>query len=330
MKHHIDIFVQLGQRLSEFGRDGLSRSVIAQAEAENPWFTEDDVCHSIEAIRSQMLDRSKLEQWLAAYALEPTPSKRVGIIMAGNIPAVGLFDMLCVLVAGHEACVKLSSKDRVVMQYLVDELRAIDPAIAISEWDGRSAVDAVIATGGDSANLHFRTLYGDVPHLLRGSRHSVAVLTGGESDEQLRALASDVFSYSGLGCRNVSLIFAPRGYDFALSVPTLCRGYRNNYRHTRAMLTMQGVTFRDLDGALMVESGAEFPSAISRINIARYDSLSEVEQWLSANDHALQCVVSSQALHPRCVDFGQAQRPRLDDYADGVDVMKFLLSLSHD
>lgn len=317
-------FARLGSHLATFGQSENSRLVIAQAQQENEWFTEQDICRAIEAIRQEMLDESKLQAWLSSYEQTPRIPHSIGIVMAGNIPAVGFFDMLCVVASGNRALVKLSSKDRVIMRYLIDSLRDIEPQIAIEEWNGTDSIDAVIATGGDSANLHFRNLYGSIPHLLRGSRHSVAILSGNESEEELQRLSSDIFSYSGLGCRSVSLIFAPQGYTPVITPPTMCIGYRNNYLRTRALLTMHGKSFHDLGTAVMVEDEALFPAEISRINIAHYNSLSEVEQWLDLHQDQLQCVVSNIYEIPNAVPLGKAQYPALNNYADGIDVMEFL------
>ena len=319
MKSFADIFSELGVALS-----AIPDAVIAQAEAENEWFYQ--IGTAIEAIRVQMLDKAKFSEWLALYPTTPHAPKRVAIIMAGNIPAVGFADLLYTIASGNIPVIKYSSKDRVLMEHIVSQLLSIEPQLVIEQYDG-GAVDAAIATGSDSATLHFRAMFGDIPTLIRGSRHSVAVLTGCESGKQLEALSRDIFTYSGLGCRNVSLIFAPKGYDFTLTVPDMPAGYKNNYRHARALLTMQGVPFTDHNGALTAEGRAAFSRHISCINICRYSSLAEVEQWLTENDHRLQCVVSAQNLHPRTVDFGMAQYPRLNDYADDVDVMKFLLTL---
>ncbi|MBQ7856601.1 MAG: aldehyde dehydrogenase [Alistipes sp.] len=327
MINSVEIFSRLGSLLASFGESEASRLVIAQAQRENEWFTEQDVRRAVSAIREQMLDRKRLEEWLSAYRITPHAPRRVGIVMAGNIPAVGFFDMLCVVASGNRALVKLSSKDRVLMRHLIELLRSIEPQIAIEEWQGEAEIDAVIATGGDSANLLFRTLYGSIPHLLRGSRHSVAVLSGRESNEELKALSADIFSYSGLGCRSVSLIFAPQGYYPAITPPTMCEGYRNNYRRTRTLLTMHQTPFRDLGSAVMVEGEALLPAEISRINISHYTDLSQVKEWLSHNKERLQCVVSNIADIPNAIATGRAQYPALNDYADGVDVMEFLTSI---
>ena len=320
MKSTIEIFSELGTRLRS-----IPQSIIAAAEEQNEWFCQ--ISTAIDAICTQMLDRAKLQQWLDLYPAPTRDPKRIGIIMAGNIPAVGFADLLYTVASGNIPVVKYSSKDSVLMRHIVSELKDIAPQIRIEQLESCSTIDALIATGSDTAALHFRTMYGDIPTLIRGSRHSVAVLTGSESRAEIEALERDIFTYSGLGCRNVSLIFAPQGFDFQLSVPKMPEGYTNNYRHARALMTMQGKEFADLGGAIVMEGEATFPRHISCINIYRYSSLDEVRLWIEQNNHRLQCVVSAVEGLSRRVDFGQAQYPALNDYADDVDVMKFLLTL---
>jgi len=319
MKSVVEIFSELSVRLQ-----GIPRSVIDRAQEQNSWFCQ--IPTAIAAICEQMLDSSKLTSWLNGYTIPPHAPKRVAIIMAGNIPAVGFADLLYTIASGNIAVVKYSSKDRVIMEYIVGQLTEIEPELIIEQYSGQ-AVDAVIATGSDSAALHFRAMFGDIPTLIRGSRHSVAVLTGRESEADIANLSKDIFTYSGLGCRNVSLIFAPEGFNFSLTVPQMPAGFSNNYRHARALMTLQGKNFTDWGGALAIEGEASFPRFISSINICHYNNIHEVEDWLKKNDSRLQCVVSAEKIHSRSVPFDRAQYPRLNDYADEVDVMNFLLSI---
>ena len=331
MKSRVDIFSELGARLATFGSDDESRSIIARAVAENDWFSEEDILYAVEAIRSEMLDAEKLSQWLSHYPSaglrEP---KRVAIIMAGNIPLVGFFDLLCVLANGDIPYVKPSSKDCTLEEYVEQLLREIEPSMRIECYVEDVDYNAVIATGGDSANLYFRSAFEGIPCLLRGSRHSVAVLSGQESSDDMTGLVDDIFRHSGLGCRNVSLVFVPKGYLPKLTMRRMCSAYHNNYRQCRALLTMQGVEFEDLGEALLVRKQiAEFPRFLSQVNVVEYSSLESVQQWLEANDEVLQCVVGSvNGLHSRQVSFGKAQRPTLFDYADERDTMQFLASIS--
>lgn len=329
MKSTIQIFTELGVRLAEFGSDERSRSVIARAVAENEWFSVEDIRYAVEAVRTQMLNADKISQWLSKYpAIGSRTAKRVAVIMAGNIPLVGFFDLMCVIAAGDIPCVKPSSKDYILEEYIEQLLLEIEPELCIERYVEGEEYDAVIATGSDSANLYFRTAFDAIPSLLRGSRHSVAVLSGKESQMDVLRLADDIFRYSGLGCRSVSVVFVPKRYRLSLEVRKMCRAYHNNYLQCRALLTMQGVKFKDLGEAVLVSSKAEFPRFLSQINVVEYSSLNEVQTWLEENDDTIQCVVSNvEGLHSRCVPYGRAQLPTLFDYADERDTMQFLTSL---
>lgn len=330
MKSTVEIFSELGVRLAEFGSDEVSRSVVTRAVAENEWFSVGDICYAVEAVRSEMLDGKKIEKWLAHYPISATHTpKRVAIIMAGNIPLVGFHDLMCVIASGNIPCVKPSSKDRVLEEYIETLLLDIEPELKIERYHEGGTYDAVIATGGDSANLYFSSIFDAIPSLLRGSRHSVAVLTGKESKVSVELLADDIFTYSGLGCRNVSLVFVPRGYKLSLPIRSMGRAYHNNYLQCRALLTMRGVEFVDSGEAILVPSkSVEFPRFLSQINVVEYGSLDEVRDWLVVNDESLQCVTSVvEGLHSRCVPLGCAQYPTLLDYADERDTMQFLTKL---
>ena len=319
MKHIVDIFSALGERLTHFGGDDASNRIIDEAIAANGWFTRADILRAVEAIRSEMLDREKLMAWLIHYtkAVEP---KRVAVIMAGNIPLVGFFDLLCVVAAGHECHVKPSSKDSVLMRYVVEQLRDIEPSIAIYDYSADATYDMAIATGGDDANAYFREHFAGTRTLLRGSRHSVAVLNGDESAEELQALHNDITAYSGLGCRSVSMLFVPRGYvpDFKRGVAENAK-LRRNIQAMRATLTIEGAEFWDA-GAFIMRRGEDFAQSLAVVTLREYSDIEEVKKWIEENAEHIQCVVSRSD-----IPFGRAQYPALMDYADGVDTMRFLL-----
>lgn len=319
MKHIVDIFSALGERLTRFGGDDASNRIIDEAIAANGWFTHADILRAVEAIRAEMLDREKLAAWLSHYS-KAVETKRVAVIMAGNIPLVGFFDLLCVLAAGHECHVKPSSKDSVLMRYVIEQLRDIEPSIAIYDYSADATYDMAIATGGDDANAYFRDHFAGTRTLLRGSRHSVAVLNGNESAEELQALYNDITAYSGLGCRSVSMLFVPRGY-----VPDFKRGeaenvkLRRNIQAMRATLTIEGAEFWDA-GAFIMRRGEDFAQSLAVVTLREYSDIEEVKKWIEENTEHLQCIVSRTD-----IPFGRAQYPALMDYADGVDTMRFLL-----
>ena len=309
----------LGEQLTRFGDDDASNRIIDEAIAANGWFTRTDILRAVEAIRTEMLDSEKLMAWLSHYtkAVEP---KRVAVIMAGNIPLVGFFDLLCVVAAGHECHLKPSSKDSVLMRYVVEQLRDIEPNIAIYDYSADATYDMAIATGGDDANAYFRAHFAGTRTLLRGSRHSVAVLNGNESAEELQALHNDITAYSGLGCRSVSMLFVPRGY-----VPDFKRGeaenvkLRRNIQAMRATLTIEGAEFWDAR-AFIMRRGEDFAQSLAVVTLRDYSDIEEVKKWIEENAEHIQCVVSRTD-----IPFGRAQYPALTDYADGVDTMCFLL-----
>lgn len=319
MKHIVDIFSALGERFTRFGSDDASNRIIDEAIAANGWFTRADILRAVEAIRSEMLDRDKLMAWLSHYTKTVEP-KRVAVIMAGNIPLVGFFDLLCVVAAGHECHVKPSSKDSVLMCYVVGQLRDIEPSVAIYDYSADAAYDMAIATGGDDANAYFRDHFAGTRTLLRGSRHSVAVLNGNESAEELQALYNDITAYSGLGCRSVSMLFVPRGYvsDFKRGEAVNAK-LRRNIQAMRATLTIEGAEFWDA-GAFIMRRGEDFAQSLAVVTLREYSDIEEVKKWIEENKEHIQCVVSRTD-----IPFGRAQYPALTDYADGVDTMRFLL-----
>ena len=323
MKHIEEIFVALGERLANFGDDEHSNRIIEDALAANGWFTRADILRAVDAIRSEMLDREVLSKWLNNYTATAEP-KRVAVIMAGNIPLVGFFDLLCVLAAGHECHLKPSSKDSVLMRYVVEQLRDIDKDIAIFDYSADATYDMAIATGGDDANLYFREHFAGTRTLLRGSRHSIGVLNGAESAEELRALYNDITAYSGLGCRSVSMLFVPRGY-----VPNFERGVaeniklRRNVQAMRATLTIEGAEFYD-SGAFIMRRGEDFAQSLAVVTLKEYADIADVKAWINTNAEYIQCVVSNCGIEGS-QPLGRAQYPALMDYADGVDTMRFLL-----
>ena len=206
------------------------------------------------------------------------------------------------------------------MRYVVEQLRDIEPYIAIYDYSADATYDMAIATGGDDANAYFREHFAGTRTLLRGSRHSVAVLNGNESAEELHALYNDITAYSGLGCRSVSMLFVPRDY-----VPDFKRGeaenakLRRNIQAMRATLTIEGAEFWDA-GAFIMRRGEDFAQSLAVVTLREYADIEEVKKWIEENTEHIQCVVSR-----TYIPFGRAQYPALTDYADGVDTMRFLL-----
>ncbi len=328
MKNLIEILEAWAKSLN----NNISHDVVSNAIAQNKWFSTEEIHLAIRAICDEMLYRERLNEWFSHYNLATSiarsPKERVLIVMAGNIPLVGFFDMLCVVAAGHTALIKPSHKDRVLIEWAILELREIEPSIPIFIFDEGEQIDRLIATGSDTTRQHFECQYPNIPTLLRGTRHSLAVIGETDSDSEIEALREDIFSYSGLGCRNVSMIFAPKGFDLnRLPKGTSHPKHRNNYQRTKALLSMIGSQYVDIGSHCIIESDT-FPREISQLSIYQYESLREVETWITRHNQEIQCIVASSKTinHPRQIVFGRAQHPSLFDYADGVDTMKFLLN----
>ncbi|OAV46267.1 acyl-CoA reductase [Lewinella sp. 4G2] len=308
----------------------------------NEWFDIAGQRASLSAIRDEFLDANKLRAWVAAYpslapAAAPSERKTVGLVLAGNIPLVGFHDMLCVYVAGHRAQIKLSSKDPYVLPYLIKLLGKFDERAAdyFSIVENLKNYDAVIATGSDNTARYFKAYFGKVPHIIRRNRNAVAVLNGRETEEEMRALGRDVFTYYGLGCRNVSKLYVPRGYDFQPLLEIFHEWkqlqnhtkWKNNFDYNYALTTLNKESFH-LTGPLMVLEEEAIISRIATLHFSYYDGIETVAQELLEKAEAIQLVVASPGvLQQPTFAFGEAQQPGLTDYADGVDTMEFLLSL---
>lgn len=318
----IDTFVRLGEELRTIGSTAEGEALVARAMEDNAWFTREDIVRAVEAICEDMLDGGRLRQWLEHYPMAVTP-RRVAVIMAGNIPLVGFFDLLCVVLSGHECHLKPSSKDRVLMEHVMERLKAIAPDIAIYAYDNTAHYDMAIATGGDDANRYFREHFATTRALLRGSRHSIAILDGTESEDELRGLIADITVYSGLGCRSVSKIFIPR--DMALRLPHTAPAnpkMTSGLLSIRALYAMQGVAHDDF-GAFITKRGEAFPTRLGIVTVSEYDNLADVEEWIAIHRDTLQCITTHVDIEG-AVPLGMAQRPTLTDYADGIDTMLWL------
>ncbi len=288
-------------------------------------------------VARDMLSREALVAWLGRYEGLPVARPRdVLIVMAGNVPFVGMHDLVCVLAAGHRAVVKPSSKDRHNMEWVVAQLLDIDPRAPVSTLSGECAPDAVIAMGGDDAIAAIAAHHPGIPTLLRGNRSSLAVLTGDETAADLEGLADDMVLYSGLGCRSVSLVWVPRGYDLGplgevlrRREQTLGTEWKQSLRQTRALMRMTGTPHTDVGTALLTEN-RDFPSQPGVVNYAFYDDPHEAVEWIMEHEEEIQCVATSHFqlstfnFQLRAVRLGQTQHPRLEDYPDGRDTMQFL------
>jgi hypothetical protein len=312
---------------------GAFKETILLARQHNGWFTEANVNKAVGAI-AEMLTEEKLKEWVSHYPIKNEPLKRVGVIMAGNIPLVGFHDFLCILISGNIVVAKLSSDDKLLLPLLAKILVAIEPDFMdrVHFTEGRlDNIDTIIATGSNNSARYFEYYFGKYPHIIRKNRNGVAVLDGTETKEELELLGEDVFGYFGLGCRNVSKVYLPVGFDldrlfgaFFKFKPVLDNNkYGNNYDYNRAIYLMSQVPLLE-NGFVLFKEDKEIASPVAVLFYEYYNSPATVKAIVEKRKDEIQCVIGHTSLIPSAFPFGSAQYPSLSDYADGVDTLKFL------
>ena len=332
--------------------NGLYDKVFETAFAANEFFTPymvkyafGEVCSMIEHSRllAEMIDnyitplpdKSLIEGEVTveAGALRDTATRNVLIIMAGNIPLVGFHDFLCAILCGYDAVVKLSSKDAVLLPWLYGELEELCPAVRgratfirnKEELQGvrKTDIEAVLATGSSSPVETINREFAGVPVLSRGSRFSFALLKGDETEEQIEALCDDMFLYYGLGCRSVSNLFVPKGYDFTKIIEhgqrykeiLAGKRWRNSYKRCRAIAVMDVIYIANGGFFTLVEKGQPWME-MSEIGVWYYNNIGDVEQFEEKFKDNIQ---------KKYLTFGLAQRPKVNEFADNKNSIFFLL-----
>lgn len=337
LEERLSTLIQLGERLRN-GEDEFLTALQKRTEFNNAWFTLANQQAALQAIVEKFLQEEPLRAWLQEYAIAPaTAPQKIGLILAGDIPLVGFHDILCVYVAGHRSLIKLDRKDEYVLPYLLKLLGQIDERAAdyFQVVDKLTGFDAVIATGSNKSARYFEAYFGKVPHIIRRNRNAVAVLSGQETETEMRALGEDVFRYFGLGCRNVAKLYAPVDYDFQPLLEVFHEWrelqnhtkWKNNFDYNYALTTLNKLSFH-LTGPLMLLESDVITSRIATLHYESYSDLVALEQELEKRTEEIQLVVAKDGLLDRTsFPFGKAQRPGLADYADGVDTLAFLQEL---
>ncbi len=349
-----NIFIELGKFLSQFSKnenskkDGVQGNVlffdsfidlINLSQSHNGWYTPEQVYFAIRSWATALTEEN-LTKWLSAYHFpldtSEQNSKNIALILAGNIPLVGFHDFLSVVISGHNVLVKTSSNDQYLLPFIAKYLIAIAPEFAdkITFVEGKlENFDAVIATGSNNTARYFEYYFKDKPKIIRKNRNSVAVLNGKETTEQLAALGEDIFRYFGLGCRNVSKLFVPKGYVFDAFFEAIFEyqevihyeKYANNYDYNKAVFLMSNFKLLD-NGFLTIKEDPSYGSPISSVFYEYYDTIDNLQSRLLEDQEQIQCIVGNNLVN-NSIAFGQTQNPQLWDYADNVDTISFLLSI---
>jgi hypothetical protein len=304
--------------------------LLEKSKTENQWFTIENQKFALQQW-ADLLTEENINNWLKEYSISKI-SKRVGLIMAGNIPLVGFHDVISVVLSNHIPVIKLSSKDKYIIPFLLKKWNEFSEGNVQFEFVERlENFDAVIATGSNNTARYLEYYFKNHLNIIRKNRTSVAVLKGDETEEELRLLANDIFQYFGLGCRNVTRILIPqefvidRLFESFIDFQDIINHnkYANNYEYNRAVYLLNQDKFWDNNFVMMKEDEKLF-SPLSVINFSRYSSLDEVKSFIAENEENIQCVVAKDELGFDSIEFGEAQNPGLNIYADNVDTMKFL------
>lgn len=329
LQQRIDLMVELGNYLKKNDKEWLH--IKGEAYQKNPWFIPEFIDTAVKNIVDNFLQKDLLSKWVAHYHLDDnvTP-KNVGIVMAGNIPLVGFHDFLAVFITGHKQTIKLSSKDDVLLKFIIQKLQDFNKEIKeyISIAPMLKGCDAYIATGSNNTARYFEQYFSKYPHIIRSNKTSVAIITGNETPDKLEKLSDDIHLFFGLGCRNITKMYFPKNYDFVPLLKAFDKykhfadnhKYMNNFDYQLSILLLNNKYYMTNGNTLLVENEALF-SAISIVNYEYYDDEKKLLEKLKSLPE-IQCIEGKDS-----IPFGQAQKPGLFSYADGVDVMQFLLTL---
>jgi len=326
LQHRIDLLIKLAEYMSSAEADWLAAK--EKASLENGWFIPEFIDLAIANITHNFLQKEQLENWVNHYPniLTDKDQKNIGVVMAGNIPLVGFHDWLSIFISGHKAIIKPSSKDKELITHIIQKLISWekDAENHFQFAEQLKGCDAYIATGSNNSSRYFEYYFGKYPNIIRRNRTSVAILSGDESETELQNLADDVYQYFGLGCRNVTKLYVPAGYDFVPLLEAfkkydrlaLHHKYKNNYDYNLALHLLNKVEYMTNGSILLVEN-ENFFSPVSQLNFEYINEKTNTENLAEQQD--IQCVVGKNA-----IPFGQAQCPSINDYADGIDTLAFL------
>lgn len=338
LQDRLALLVKLGTYIQE---DTEARQyALSYTERNNRWLTKENSLNALHSFAKEFLTEERLSEWVINYPTLETTSKikKIGLVLAGNIPAVGFHDVLTTFVAGHQAMLKYSEKDQYLIPYMIDFLLKEDerakayfmPVPRLKNFD------AVIATGSNNSAMYFEQYFSKYPNIIRKNRNSIAVLDGTETKEELLALGEDIFAYFGLGCRSVAKLYVPEEYNFSPFLGLMDEHYqetmnhnkyKNNYDYNRSIYLLNNVPHLAND-CLMVLEHESLLSRISSVHYEYYKTTDDLQEKLEGAKEQIQCIATKMNLpHNNTVALGQAQHPALSDYADGVDTLQFLIEL---
>ena len=351
MEIQLSLLKALRKALEDFENDEEWTSIIQLASIKNRWFEPEGISQSLNQWRSSLEDEA-LHSFLINYQW-PNQSETksaqnspvLGLILAGNIPLVGLHDVVNGVLCGYKLKVKRSSDDEVLISFLIDRAAEFEPLWKQKiQWsDELKAIDAAIATGSNNSSRYFDYYFRNIPHIIRKNRNSVAVITGNETQGEIEALGNDVFDYFGLGCRNVTHILLPDGYDLAnifsvwdpiyLNSIVHHNKYINNYHYHKSLLLMNLDPHVDT-GYVIAKESSELYAPVGMLHYSFSEDIKQATNTIKTWGDTIQVVVTNsleltkelRSNNLLTVGFGETQCTTLRDFADNIDTVQWLLS----
>ena len=333
----INILNELGDYISKILKNDpplILDNLINSSLNNNRWFDEKSIIYSLKAW-SKILKKDLIKKWTYKYEINSFKNKKtIALILPGNIPLVGFHDILCLWILGYNGVIKLSSKDNVLIPFLSNYL---EEKSNIKSFIYKDSIiknfDAVIATGSNNTSIYFEYYFSKYPNIIRKNRTSIAVLDGNETEIDLKNLAKDILLYYGLGCRNVSKIYIPKEFDLnkifkgmeSFSYIIKNSKYANNYDYNKSILLINQDEFLD-NGFFILKESSKIAAPISCAFYEYYNNKKDLDNKIIEIKANLQCIVGESRII-KGIPFGSSQNPSLEDYADNIDTIKFLMNI---
>ena len=325
LRERIEFVIKI---VEEFGK--LDDELLQLAHKNNSWFDKKSVLFSLNHWRN-ILNYGSLNEWLNNYDQSKFfKHKKILVLNAGNIPLAGFHDFLCVLLTGNSPIIKMSSNDSVLFPKIISKcISSLSYKVPVKLLNSVEDVlcDKLIMSGNNISTQIVEYKFKNTSKLIRRNKNSIAIINGEETDDEIDNLGDDIFTYYGMGCRNVSKLYVKKGISlnqilkiFTKKFSNVSKNptYMNNYNYYKAIYQLDGLKF--YDGMFFIlKEDESIGSPISVINYEFYDDLEEIYSKIEQRSDEIQCIVSRNH-----IVFGNSQKPKISDYPDGIDTISFI------
>ena len=219
LETHIGLLHNCMEQWLRKDNEDLKRAI--ERTVDEDLFSFEDIKHQVIHLKNSLTLES-LMQWAKVSGLShgSLSNKKIICLHAGNLPLVGLQDILAVMMTGGSYAGKISKKDPYLLLPLLNLLEEKKIAKSI-EWSitldklSETRADALLFAGSESSKptvleklLHLKIIRPDTPQLMRTAHFSLAIIEN-NSKQTMEDLTEAVFRYGGTGCRSVAMVVAP-------------------------------------------------------------------------------------------------------------------------